>query len=308
MATPSFTGVIPPILTPYSEDGAIDVASLSRLIESLIDGGVDGLFVLGSSGEAAFLTDTQRRDVLRETVRTTNKRVPVLVGVNDMTTNRVLDQIRLAEEEGADAIVATAPFYALPGTAEVEAHFRMLASTSSLPIFAYDVPVRVHRKLDIDMLVRLGLDRVLVGVKDSSGDDVAFRRLVVANREAGSPLALFTGHEVVADGAFLAGADGVVPGLGNVDPAGYVRMYRAARDGDWALARKEQDRLVRLFDIVFQPTQLSGEAAGLGAFKTALVLLSVIDSNAMSQPIPRISGPVVDRIRDIVAEAGLFAQ
>ncbi|MGN6272370.1 MAG: dihydrodipicolinate synthase family protein [Protaetiibacter sp.] len=306
MTATSFTGVIPPILTPYSEAGEIDILSLERLVESLIDHGVHGLFVLGSSGEAAFLTDAQRRELLVETVRITAGRVPVIAGVNDMTTNRVIDHVRIAADAGAEAIVATAPFYALPNATEVDAHFRAIAESTSLPLFAYDVPVRVHHKLEAELLVRLGLDRVIVGVKDSSGDDVAFRRLVAANRAAGSPLTLFTGHEVVADGALLAGADGVVPGLGNVDPAGYVRMFHAAKAGDWKLVQHEQERLAGLFEIVTQSEHLGGEAAGLGAFKTALVQLGVFDSNIMSRPITRLSGDAVDRIRELVAGAGLL--
>jgi 4-hydroxy-tetrahydrodipicolinate synthase len=308
VTTHNFAGVVPPVVTPYTEDGEFDLPSFERLLESQLAAGVHGLFILGSSGEVAFLTDAQRRLILGEAVRIAAGRVPVFAGVNDMSGNRVIDQIRIAEDAGVDALVVTAPFYILPSTAEVEAHFRNLAAATSLPIFAYDVPVRVHRKLDHELLVRLGLDGVIVGVKDSSGDDVAFRRLVAANRAAGSPLVLFTGHEVVVDGALMAGADGVVPGLGNVDPGGYVRLYDAAVAGEWETVRLEQNKLAELFEIVFQPTSVSGEAAGLGAFKTALQLLGVIETNVMSRPIPRLAGETVDRIRGIVENAGLLVR
>lgn len=263
---------------------------------------------MGSSGEAAFLSDDQRAQVLAHVVATAADRVPVFAGINDMTINRVINQVRIAERAGVDALVLTAPFYILPSLAEVEAHFRAVAAATDLPIFAYDVPVRVHRKLDRDMLIRLGLDGTIVGVKDSSGDDVGFRRLVAANRDAGSPLKLFTGHEVVVDGALMAGADGVVPGLGNIDPEGYVRLYQAARSGLWESVRSEQNRLAALFEIVFQAKGVSGEAAGLGAFKTALQILGILDTNVMSQPIPRLSGDSADRIRPILEQAGLLAR
>jgi 4-hydroxy-tetrahydrodipicolinate synthase len=308
VTTHTFAGVIPPILTPYSASGEIDYDSLERLVESQIEGGVHGLFVLGSSGEVAFLDDNQRAAVLATAVEAAAGRVPVLAGVNDMTIVRVIEQVRIAEAAGADAVVVTAPFYILPGEAEIEAHFRAVAAATSLPIFAYDVPVRVHSKLGLDLLIRLGLDGVIAGVKDSSGDDVGFRRLVAANRAAGSPLVLFTGHEVVVDGALLAGADGVVPGLGNVDPRGYVRMYDAAQAGDWETVRDEQNKLAALFEIVFQPTDVSGEAQGLGAFKTAMQILGVIETNLMSKPVPQLTGATVDRIRVIVENAGLLVR
>ena len=212
----------------------------------------------------------------------------------------------MAERKGADAVVVTAPFYVFPSAEEVEEHFRAVAAATELPVFAYDVPVRVHYKLDHEMLVRLGVDGVIAGVKDSSGDDVGFRRLVAANDAAGHPLVLFTGHEVVVDGALMAGADGIVPGLGNIDPTGYVRMYDAAQVGDWEAVRKEQNDLAALFEIVFQAHEVSGEAAGLGAFKTALHELRLIGSNVMSRPIPRLAGESVSRIRTIVENSGLL--
>ena len=308
MSASTFGGVVPPVVTPLTADGAIDLVSFERLVNHLIDGGVDGLFVLGSSGEVAFLSDADRSLILTEAVRISAGRVKVMTGVNDMTPARVIQQVRLAEAAGVDAIVATAPFYTLPSPAEIETHFRLIAAATALPIFAYDVPVRVHNKLGHEMLVRLGTEGIIAGVKDSSGDDVGFRRLVMANRAAGSPLVLFTGHEVVVDGALLLGADGVVPGLGNVDPKRYVDLFAASQAGDWDAVRRIQDELAELFDIVFQAKGVSGEAAGLGAFKTALAHLGVISTNLMSPPVPALTGETVERIQAIVDRAGLLVR
>jgi 4-hydroxy-tetrahydrodipicolinate synthase len=308
VTTSRFTGVVPPLVTPLTADGSLDVASFERLIESQLAAGVDGLFVLGSSGEVGLLTDAVRSQVLKEAVRITAGRVPVLAGANDMSTARVVEQVRIAEFAGADALVVTAPFYVRPSEAEIEEHFRTIAAATELPVFAYDVPVRVHVKLGADLLVRLGADGVIAGVKDSSGDDVGFRRLVAANRAAGSPLTLFTGHEVVVDGALLAGADGVVPGLGNVDPAAYVRLFAAAKAGEWDEAKRIQDELAALFEIVFQAHGVSGEAAGMGAFKTALAALGVIDTNTMTRPVPSLEGETVERIRSIVEASGTLVR
>lgn len=297
-------GVIPPLVTPLTPAGELDVASLERLIERHIAGGVDGLFVLGSSGEVVFFEDTMRDQVLREAVRIVAGRVPVLAGIIDTQTRRVLTHLRRAEQIGVDGVVATAPFYAVTGPEEIESHFRAIAAATDLPIFAYDLPVSVHTKLDADMLVRLGRDGVLTGVKDSSGDDVNFRRLLLKNADAGAPLTLLTGHELVVDGIYLGGGNGSVPGLGNVEPGGYVRMDRAARAGDYDTLRAEQDRLVRLFDIVFCVQGKTGPAAGVGAFKTALYLLGVFDSNSMSAPMTALEGDNVERIRKVLTERG----
>ncbi len=108
MTTTAFRGVIPPVLTPLDESGAFDEAAFERLVERLITAGVHGLFVLGSSGEVAFLSDDERTRVLEASVRISAGRVPVIAGVNEMTPARVIGQVRLAEAAGVDAIVATA--------------------------------------------------------------------------------------------------------------------------------------------------------------------------------------------------------
>lgn len=302
----ALTGVVPPLLTPLTPDGEIDIPSLERLLTRHLAGGVDGLFVLGSSGEAAFFDDTKREAVLEAVSSFVGGQIPLLAGVIDMQTDRVLQHVRAAERFDLAGFVATAPFYAITGPEEIEAHFRTIAAAAPAPLWAYDIPVCVHTKLAPSLLVRLGTDGVLAGVKDSSGDDVSFRRLTAANREAEAGLSILTGHEVVVDGSYLAGAHGCVPGLGNVDPAGYVRLHRAAVAGDWEAVRREQDRLAALFEIVFVPTAKVGPAAGVGAFKTALQELGVFSTNTMNAPMTALETVDAARIREILEATGLL--
>ena len=305
MTAPAFSGVIPPLLTPRTADGALDIPSLRRLIDHLIDGGVDGIFALGSSSEVLYLTNEERETVLKTCVDAIAGRVPLIVGINDMTTARVIDEAKRLLAIGGEAIVVTSQFYAIDNAFEEERHFRAIADAVDVPVFAYDVPVRTKQKLPLPLLTKLAREGVIAGVKDSSGDDVSFRQLTLATRDLDG-FAAFTGHEVVCDGAMLSGAAGLVPGLGNVDPAGYKRLYEAARAGDWETARTEQDRLARLFDIVFVETpSVSGGAAGLGAFKTALQVMGVLDSNTMSQPMETLGDTETQRIRAIVESVGL---
>ena len=299
-------GVIPPVVIPLSWDRHLDLESLERSINRMIDAGVDGLFFLGSSGEVAFLTDAQRYHVLQEAVAMVNHRVPVLAGIIDMETMRVIDQAKRAAGYGVDAVVATAPFYALGGPREVERHFRAIREHTDLPIFAYDLPVSVHTKLNPTMLVRLGTDGVLQGVKDSSGDDVNFRWLVLENEDAGHPLQVLTGHEVCVDGAFLAGADGSVPGLGNVDPYSYVEQWKAAQAGDWQRVKEIQDRLARLMCMTRKVRATVGFGAGVGAFKTALWQMGVFNSNQMREPVQALEGNDVEDIVAVLKQGGLM--
>ncbi|AQP51135.1 dihydrodipicolinate synthase family protein [Tessaracoccus flavescens] len=302
-----FRGVVPPVITPMNPDGSLDLEGLDRVVDHLIDGGMHGLFILGSCGQVAYLTDAERDAVVTRVVERVAGRVPVQVGTPDFTARRMSESARRAQELGADAVVVSAPVYALNDEAEIERHLRIVADSVDIPVFAYDVPVRVHTKLGRDLLINLGKDGVLTGVKDSSGDDVAFRRLVAANGLAGHPLQLLTGHEVMVDGMLLLGADGAVPGLANVDPAGYRRLWDAAQAGDWAAARAEQDRLAELFEIVFVPTGRSGDAGGIGAFKAAAASLGIIDSAAMPSPLEGLTPADVEQIDEILTKVGLLA-
>ncbi|MEV0744355.1 dihydrodipicolinate synthase family protein [Streptomyces sp. NPDC050273] len=304
--TPRFSGVIPPVVTPLTVDGELDRPSLERVVEHLLDGGVTGLFALGSSGETAYLTPGQQDEVIKVIVSAAAGQVPVIVGAIETTTNRAIERARSAATLGADAVVVTAPFYTRTSDQEIDRHFRDVAAAVELPLLAYDVPVCVHSKLTPELLLPLAADGVLAGVKDSSGDDGSFRRLAIGAREL-PDFSVLTGHELVVDAMMLGGADGSVPGLGNVDPHGYVRLHHAAVTGDWAAAKAEQDRLVALFDIIraARAGTASATAAGLGAFKTALMLRGVITTNVMSPPMRRLDAAETATVADCLDRAGL---
>ncbi|MFI8435241.1 dihydrodipicolinate synthase family protein [Streptomyces sp. NPDC079020] len=312
--TAPLRGIVPPVCTPLDSRGDIDTASLGRLVEHLIGGGVHGLFALGSTSEVAYLTDEQRATVLETVVGVTDGRVPVLAGVIDTTTVRVAAHAKAAERLGADALVATAPFYTRTHGKEIAGHFRRLRATVGLPLFAYDIPVAVHSKLSAALVRELAEDGTLAGLKDSSGDEGGLRRLIVelggrGGREEGPAprFSVLTGSELTVDAALLAGADGVVPGIGNVDPAGYVRLYEAARAGDWALAAKEQERLVELFAMVDvgPEADMGRSSSALGSFKAALRLLGVIECGDTAFPQIQLSAESVALVARRLRAAGL---
>ncbi|MFI6058052.1 dihydrodipicolinate synthase family protein [Streptomyces sp. NPDC051286] len=307
-------GVVPPVCTPLDSHGEVDTASLAELVEHLIGGGVHGLFALGSTSEVAYLTDEQRATTLETVVRVTHGRVPVLAGVIDTTTVRVAEHARTAAGLGADALVATAPFYTRTHGKEIAQHFRRLRAAVDLPLFAYDIPVAVHSKLSSALVRELAEDGTLAGLKDSSGDEGGLRRLIVelggrqGRREGPAPeFSILTGSELTVDAALLAGADGVVPGIGNVDPAGYVRLYDAARAGDWALAAKEQERLVALFAMVDAGPEadMGRSSSALGAFKAALHLLGIIACGDTAFPQIQLSDESVALVAQRLRAAGL---
>ncbi|MFI1207620.1 dihydrodipicolinate synthase family protein [Streptomyces sp. NPDC020802] len=304
------TGVVPPVCTPLTPDGEVDAPSLTRLVDHLVEGGVDGLFVLGSSSEAAFLTDRQRRLVVETVTGHVSGGLPVLAGAIDMTTPRVLDHVRSVTEAGADAVVVTAPFYTRTHPAETARHYRLVASRSPVPVLAYDIPAAVHTKLGADLVLELAAEGVLAGLKDSSGDQGAFRDVVTGVRAhpAVSGFSVLTGSELVVDAALAMGADGAVPGLANVDPHGYVRLTRLCRAGDWERARAEQERLCTLFGLVRagDAGRMGAGSSALGAFKAALRLRGVIACPATAEPQIPLSAEETAVVGKFLAGAGLL--
>ncbi|AVH58840.1 MULTISPECIES: dihydrodipicolinate synthase family protein [Streptomyces] len=309
MPTP-LSGVVPPVCTPLTPDREVDIPSLVRLVDHLVNGGVHGLFVLGSTSEAAYLTDAQRRLVVETVTSHVSGRLPVLAGAIDMTTPRVLDHVREVTAAGADAVVVTAPFYTRTHPAEIARHYRVIAAHSPAPVFAYDLPSSVHTKLSPDLVLELAADRVLAGLKDSSGDLGAFRAVVTAARTRPdiTRFTLLTGSELVVDSALALGADGAVPGLANVDPVGYVRVYDLCAAGDWERARAEQERLCALFGMVGvgDPARMGGSSSALGAFKAALYLRGIIDCPATAEPQVPLSEGEAERVGKYLAGAGLL--
>lgn len=299
-------GIIPPVATPYDEQGRIDTAALNKVLAHLIDGGVHGLFVLGSTSECVFLDPAQRGLVIETAVAAAAGRLPVLAGVMDATTDHCIAHGRQAKALGAQALVLTAPYYTRTNQTETMDHFRYVRDAVDLPLVAYDIPVCVNIKLSRDTVNTLAREQVVVALKDSSGDDGNFRMLLrdLAERK---DFAMFTGSEVVADAALLGGAAGIVPGLANVDPHGYVRLYDHARAGRWSEARAEQDRLIRLFQMVFfAPPDLSAGASGVGSFKTALMLMGLTRSHHMARPNRPLPPAAVERVRQHLIELGML--
>ncbi|EYT80984.1 MULTISPECIES: dihydrodipicolinate synthase family protein [unclassified Streptomyces] len=309
MTFPAFpaplTGVVPPVCTPLTPEGEVDVGSLLRLVDHLVAGGVHGLFVLGTASEAAFLTDRQRRQVVEAVAGHVGAGLPVLAGAVDMTTARVLDQVAAVAAAGARAVVVTAPFYAAARPAEVARHYRRVAAASPVPVLAHDIPAAVHTKLPAALVLELAGEGVLAGLKDSSGELDGFREVAAGvradSRTAG--FSVLTGSERLVDVALALGADGAVPGLANVDPHGFVRLYRLARAGDAQGARAEQERLCALFAL----TRTGGPGpAAPGPLKAALHLRGIIACPATAGPQLPLTEREVSHVRDHLAAAGLL--
>ena len=296
-------GVIPPLVTPVDDTGEIDRASLEKLVAFQLDAGVDGVFLGGSTGEVALLDSRRQAEALDIAVKAVAGAVPVLAGAIDTGTARVVERARQSVAQGADAVVVTTPFYVKPNDAEIAEHFRNVAAAVDAPVIGYDIPGAAGSRLSPDVVAGLAESGTIAALKDSSGDLVTFREIV--RRLPDFPV--LTGSELLADVAMDLGACGLVPGLGNIDPHGYLRLYYAAWNGDRATARAEQERLLDLFRIisVADRGRVGFTSGALGSFKAALALRGVIANPATNPPLSPLTGAETQRIAEILAEAGL---
>lgn len=278
-------------MTPLAEDGDVDAKAMRRLAETQLEVGVDGR-VVGGDGAARHPAAGSRRPGGRRGRRRRDPRAG---------THRVVATARAVLAAGADAVVVAAPFCIAPDDAEIVEHYRVVAAAVDAPLVAYDYPAGTGARLSPAVVEAIAGN--IVALKDSSGDLTTFHE----TRRRVPDLPVLTGSELLADTSLQLGAAGLVPGLGNVDLDGHVRLYRAAREGRWADAAAEQDRLARLFRIVDvgDRSRIGFTAGALGVFKAAMVLRGVIPDGRVNPPMLPLAADEIACIAAILSLAGL---
>jgi 4-hydroxy-tetrahydrodipicolinate synthase len=301
----AFKGIITPLCTPLAADGTVDARSLERLVGKQLEAGVNGVFALGSSGEAIYLDDDSRARVLGIVVATVAGAVPVFAGALAGSTARVVQQIRWISGFAVDAIVVTAPFYANVSDAETVTHFETVAAASKIPVIAYDIPGNVGRKLAVDVTVDLLKRKVLAGLKDTSGDLPGFFR-ILAEMGDRSNSSIMTGSDKEAARCLAAGADGIVPGLGNVCPDLFVGLYAAHLRGDTPAVQRFQDQIADIVAIfsVGMKYGLGRHASELGALKFLLYRAGIFDTTVVSLPLTPYPDSAGAEVASIVERIG----
>ncbi len=299
-------GIVPPLVTPLDSDGEVDTRSLRTLTEFLLAGGVHGLFVLGSTGEGPSLDARQRDTVIRAVVETASGRVPVLAGVTDLSLRRVAASLDAARAAGADGAVVAPTYYYVANQMEIIRLFRGLARRHPFPLVAYNLPQFTKVALDRETVTTLAREGTVCAVKDSSPDLSATRELLLQTRDVPG-FAVLTGLEFLVDAAVAMGMAGAVPGLANVAPRAYVRVYDDARAGRAEAARTVQDTLIHLFQITRQgATGQSHSDGALAGFKAALKLLGVIRTSRMCEPMVGLTAAEEERVGAILRELRLL--
>lgn len=296
-------GVIPPIVTPLTANRRFDAASARRLCEFMLESGVHGLFVLGTSGEGPYLCEADQLAAVRTAVDVAKGKVPVLAGLLSPGTDQACVLANHMQELGADAVVVAPPYYYPATQSQIIDHFRTIHQTVKIPVMAYDIPVTTHHRMQLETVLTLANEGTVIGMKDSTGDYGTFRRLQL---KAPAGFRLLTGSEPFFDSVLLAGAHGVVPGLSNVAPHGFVALYNAYLAGNQSEMASLQARLTRLMEVFIKPDGSVEIGRAIGAMKAALQLRNVIATTVTSRPFPEITPAETERIRGIMQETGFI--
>jgi 4-hydroxy-tetrahydrodipicolinate synthase len=292
------TGSLPPMVTPLAEGEVVDTEGLARQVERLIEAGVSGIYLLGSTGESPSLRDAEKRRAVAAGVAAARGRVPVVVGTMASGTARAIDTIRLAEAAGADAVAVTPPhYYPSGGEAEWRAHYEATVAATRLPVVIYNIPGTTKVMLSPNFVARMADHERVIALKDSSGDWANAMNLLALLRGR-SDFSLLFGSIQVAGPAILYGAAGAILGPANIDPAASVALCAAARDGRVAETFAAQQRLLSLARIAML-------GAPIACFKTALELMGVCRA-VVTQPFQPLSPAAREQVAAILREHELL--
>jgi len=234
-------GIVAPMVTPFLNDNSIDQDSTYKLMDYLIEGGVHSLFILGTTGEGPLMLIENQREFVK-TVSNYVTKVPILVGVSDISTIKAINNINKIANFNIDGIVSTLPMYYSTNKDEQLQHFKSIADSSPVPLIIYDIPQRVGTKIMPSVVMELANHSNIAGLKDSSGNLRNFRSIVERlgdDRE----FTLLLGDSSMIDISVLIGADGVVPSDAHFYPKLCVMIYELAKKGKLEEARKQQRKL-----------------------------------------------------------------
>ncbi|GAB2932092.1 4-hydroxy-tetrahydrodipicolinate synthase [Rheinheimera gaetbuli] len=224
----NWQGVYPAISTQFQQDGSINYAANARMLEQLIADGIDGIIALGTVGENASLTSTEKREFLQQTVKTVAGRIPVIAGCTEHSAGQAIDYIKAAEQIGVDGIMLL-PAVVYRGTdREVLVHYQTVARATKLPIMLYNNPVSYGVDINLQMTAILAEEPNIVAIKESTTDT---RRITELQSRFGERFQIFCGVDDIALESIFLGATGWISGLTNVFPRESVMLFKLARAG-----------------------------------------------------------------------------
>jgi len=293
----AISGIWIPLITPFLDDGALDLASYERLLEHYLDAGVTGVFPLGTTGESPTLDEDEMTAVVDRTLEVTAGRAPVFVGVGGNATRKVLKTLERLRHYPFDGIVSVCPYYSRPGQDGLREHFTRIAEATDRQILIYNIPYRTGVNMTNETLLRLAELPNIVGVKDSCGNlDQSLDLL----RQRPPGFSVMTGEDVYLYTMLAHGADGGILAASHLQTESFVGVYERMTANDHQAARAAWSRLEPLVPLLFKE-------ANPMPIKHCLWRLGLIRSAGCRLPLTRVSPGLAEAL-DHVLQAGYAAR
>lgn len=290
----SLTGTGVAVVTPFHDYGTIDFTCLEKVLNHIINGGVDFVLALGTTSEAVTLSKDEKNAVVNFFIETVNKRVPIMLGVGGNNTQEVVNTIKSNSFDGIDSILSVAPYYNKPQQKGLYYHFKTIADVSPVPVYLYNVPSRTSVNINAETTLKLAADvKNIAGIKEASGD---LGQIMEILKKKPADFKVLSGDDILTLPMLSLGAEGVISVVANAFPSEYSWMVKNGMKGDFTGARKNHYQLLEIINALFADGNPSG-------IKAALDILGYCKNN-VRLPLVKVNKGVYNQLKQLIEEIG----
>ena len=287
-----FRGTGVAIITPFKNDSSIDFAALGRVVNHIINGGVNYIVVLGTTGESVTLTKDEKKAIISYVVEVTDNRVPLVVGIGGNSTQEVINCIRHSNLTGIEGILSVAPYYNKPNQRGLFQHFKAIANSTSIPVILYNVPGRTCSNISSDTCLELAnVCENIVGIKEASGDMAQIMRII---KNKPDNFNVISGDDLMTIPIIASGGSGVISVLANAFPLATSELVTNSLKSNFKSAREIQLRYLEMIELLF----IDGNPAGVKAMLSMMNLCL----NTLRLPLVPVNRTIYTHIQKAVDE------
>jgi len=284
------TGTGVALITPFNEDFSIDFVSLEKLINHQIDGGVDYLVVMGTTGESVVLSKSEKREVVDFCKKINAGRLPIILGLGSNNTFALVEEIKSTDFDGIDGVLSVSPYYNKPTQDGIYLHYKMIAEVCPLPIILYNVPGRTASNITSETTLCLANDfDNIVAVKEASGD---LQQIAEIIEKRPANFLVLSGDDGLTPKMIEMGGDGVITVIGQSHPQIFSDMVRAGLAGDFEKANQLHDKLTP----IYEPLYIDGNPAGI---KATLNIMGIC-KNVLRPPLVGVTEETYNNLKRFI--------
>ena len=290
--TKKFRGTGVAIVTPFKNDSSIDFAALGRMVNHVINGGVNYIVVMGTTGESSTLTKDEKKAIISYVVEVTVNRVPLVTGIGGNSTQDVINCIRHSNLNGVDGILSVAPYYNKPNQRGLFQHFKAIATCSPVPVIMYNVPGRTCSNISSETCIELAHEcENIVAIKEASGDIAQIMRIIKGKPDSFS---VISGDDMMTIPIIASGGSGVISVLANAFPAATSDLVTNSLKSNFKSAREIHLRYLEMIELLF----IDGNPAGVKAMLNIMNLCL----NNLRLPLVPVNRAIYSRIQKAIDE------